>query len=90
MLCNRDGGALRETLFVTLGGWWLCFRTMHLGSILNGLGGPVTMAGPAVLSAVWFPTHERTTATAIGAIMSGLGNGVSFLLGRLCLYIVLH
>ncbi|XP_025082550.1 disrupted in renal carcinoma protein 2 homolog [Pomacea canaliculata] len=55
--------------------------TMHLGSILNGLGGPVTMAGPAVLSAVWFPTHERTTATAIGAIMSGLGNGVSFLLG---------
>ncbi|OWF51146.1 disrupted in renal carcinoma protein 2-like [Mizuhopecten yessoensis] len=55
--------------------------TVHTGQLLNGLGGPVAMGLPPVLSATWFPPHERTTATAISQILNGLGVGVSFIIG---------
>jgi hypothetical protein len=35
---------------------------------LNGLAGPVAMGGPPVLSALWFPANERTTATALNIV----------------------
>lgn len=60
-----------------------CFRMMNIGQMLNGLGGPVAMAGAPVISSVWFPSRERTTATAVGTIMASFGTGASFLIGRL-------
>ena len=55
----------------------------HAGHILNGFGGPVAMATPSVLSAVWFPPEQRTTSTAIGQVFNGLGVGVSFIIAPL-------
>ena len=56
-------------------------RLMHVGHFLNGLGGPVAMAAPPILSAVWFPAKERTTATAIGTVLNYFGVALSFIMG---------
>ncbi|CAC5362491.1 DIRC2 [Mytilus coruscus] len=55
--------------------------TVNIGQLLNGLAGPVAMGGPPVLSALWFPANERTTATAINLVFNNLGLGVSFIIG---------
>jgi len=56
-------------------------RSMGFGQLLNGLAGPVTQAGPPLLSAHWFPSHQRTTATAVAALCGSLGVAMSFLIG---------
>lgn len=55
----------------------------HIAQFANGLAGPVAMAAPPILSAVWFPPRERTTATAIGALFNSLGVAFSFIMGPL-------
>ena len=45
-------------------------------------GGPVAMGGAPLLSATWFPAHQRTTATAVGSVLNGIGVSVSFIVGR--------
>lgn len=55
--------------------------TMHVGQFLCGIGGPVSMAVPPIFSATWFPPHQRTTATAIGALLNLLGIALSFFVG---------
>ena len=57
----------------------------HLCAILNGISGATVMSAPPAISAVWFPPKERTTATAINQVFNQLGNGVAFMLGKLCL-----
>lgn len=54
---------------------------MSIGQFLNGLAGPVTQAGPPLLSAYWFPSHQRTTATAVAALCGSMGVAMSFLIG---------
>lgn len=54
---------------------------LHMGQIVNAAVGPLVMASPSKLSAVWFPDNERTTATAIGAMANNFGSAVGFLLG---------
>ena len=54
----------------------------HLGSILNGVAGPIAMSAPITISALWFPPNERTRATSIGQMSNALGVGVSYLLGN--------
>ena len=39
------------------------------------------MAAPPALSAVWFPPHQRTTATSISQVFTQLGTGLSFAIG---------
>ncbi|EDO40262.1 predicted protein, partial [Nematostella vectensis] len=55
--------------------------TMGGGQLLNGLAGPVTQAAPPLLSAAWFPSHQRTTATAVAALCGSLGVAMSFVIG---------
>nr|XP_054751161.1 solute carrier family 49 member 4 homolog isoform X2 [Lytechinus pictus] len=55
--------------------------TAHIGQVIIGLSAPILMAGVTTISAVWFPTNERTTATAISSTMAYLGVAVSFLIG---------
>ncbi|XP_052078010.1 solute carrier family 49 member 4-like [Mytilus californianus] len=55
--------------------------TINIGQSLNGLAGPIAMGGPPLVSATWFPLHERTTATSLGFCMNLIGIAVSFLLG---------
>ena len=56
---------------------------MAIGQFFNGLAGPVTQAGPPVLSSLWFPPNQRTTATALASLTGSLGIAVSFLIGTL-------
>ena len=46
------------------------------------MAGPVTMGGAPLLSAIWFPVHQRTTATAVGVLSGTLGVAVSFIIGN--------
>eukprot|EP01052_Picozoa_sp_SAG31_P070410 SAG31_NODE_29277_length_398_cov_0.515050_1_plen_132_part_11 len=41
--------------------WALAF--LHVGQILNGIAGPVLIAAPSRLSALWFRPADRTTIT---------------------------
>ncbi|KAL5009485.1 hypothetical protein ScPMuIL_011790 [Solemya velum] len=56
---------------------------INTAQILNGLAGPVWCAVPPVLSAAWFPAHQRTTATAIAAVSGYIGIAVGFIIGPL-------
>lgn len=51
------------------------------GSIFCGVASTVTMAGSPLLSVIWFPLRERTTATALAAGSASVGVGISFLTG---------
>ncbi len=55
---------------------------IHIGQILNNFPGPIGMSMAPLLSATWFPIHQRTTATAIAVTMNGLGGGVSYIIGK--------
>ena len=57
-------------------------RLMHVGQALNGLAGPVAMAGPPAVSAAWFPPHQRATATAVGALFGMMGSAAGFVFGQ--------
>jgi hypothetical protein len=53
---------------------------LHVAQILNGIAGPVLIAAPSRLSAVWFPPGQRATVTAI-ANSSLFGAAIAFYLG---------
>ncbi|XP_063953304.1 solute carrier family 49 member 4 homolog isoform X2 [Lytechinus pictus] len=55
--------------------------TMNIGHIFIGLAGPIMMSAVTSISATWFPTNERTTATAISSTLPYLGLATSFVLG---------
>lgn len=46
---------------------------IHAGQFLNGIAGCVVMAAPPLLSNVWFPPHERITATGIATLLNYMG-----------------
>lgn len=51
---------------------------VHVAQICNAAVGPLTMATPTLLSSVWFPEHERATATAIAIVVNNCGALVGF------------
>ncbi|XP_067935939.1 solute carrier family 49 member 4-like [Watersipora subatra] len=52
-----------------------------IGSLFNGLTACITMAAPPLLSVIWFPLSERTTATALSSMAGYMGTGMAFLTG---------
>ena len=52
-------------------------------ALIFGIAAIVPFAGPSLVSAVWFPLNQRTTATAIASIFNYFGFAFSFLLGPL-------
>ena len=48
------------------------------------------MGGPPLLSALWFPVHERTKATAFACVANGIGVAVSFIIAPLLIPDVQH
>ena len=60
---------------------YLFLRLIHIGQFFNGLGGPVLMAACPVISALWFPEYQRTTATAMSSGFAALGASLSFIAG---------
>ena len=65
-------------------------RVMVFGSVFNGVAASITMAAPSLLSVIWFPLNERTTATALGAASGYVGTGVAFVAGRSLYSLPLH
>ena len=57
-------------------------RLANLGAVLNGAGGTVTFAAPALFSSVWFPAHQRAVATAIITMFNYVGVSGSLLIGK--------
>lgn len=54
---------------------------INIGQFLTLAGGPVSVGGPPLVSATWFPPGERTTATAIGTLAGYFGIAQSFAVG---------
>ena len=55
------------------------YDSLQMVSMLaNGLAGTLESLAPPVLSALWFPVHERATATAVMATANTLGTAVGF------------
>ena len=58
---------------------WLSYTS----SFIFGIASSVPFSGPSLVSAVWFPPHQRTTATALASTFNYLGFALSFLFGPL-------
>ena len=54
---------------------------MHIGQFLTGMGGPIAMAAPPVISATWFPAKQRSTATGLMLCLLMLGIALSYIVG---------
>lgn len=54
---------------------------INIGQFLIMAGGPVSIGGPPLVSATWFPPGERTTATAIATLAGYFGIAQSFAIG---------
>ncbi|KAL9955628.1 hypothetical protein ACROYT_G036979 [Oculina patagonica] len=54
---------------------------IHIGQFFVMSGAPVSMGGPPLVSATWFPPNERTTATAIGTLAGYFGIAIAFAVG---------
>lgn len=91
-LLHRKGlrlPVLISSFFIALGTGLRCLPLpvdvlrifIHLGQILNGIGGCTVMAAPTFLSNIWFPPEERVTATSIAILFSYIGTGLAFVLG---------
>ncbi|KAH0560457.1 solute carrier family 49 member 4 homolog [Cotesia glomerata] len=64
--------SMQATVFTT---------TAHIAAIVNGLSGVIIGPATALVSAVWFSTGERTTATGISSAVSQVGMAISYVLG---------
>lgn len=53
----------------------------YIAQFLCGSAGPVANAAGPLLSSLWFPPHQRTTATALGTLSIPLGLSLSFIIG---------
>ncbi|KAL9988616.1 hypothetical protein ACROYT_G003082 [Oculina patagonica] len=56
---------------------------VHLGVIFNSIGGPFAMALGPLISAAWFPPHQRTTSTALASLSPYFGAGLAFIISPL-------
>ena len=56
---------------------------LYLGFFFVGFAQPLFQCTPALLSASWFPEHERTLATSIALNSNQLGVGFAFIVGAL-------
>ncbi len=90
-----DGRGMRVPMIVTIFALCInsglrCLPRLSLGAemfstvsmvamVFNGIAGTVETLSPPVLSALWFPANERTTATALMATANTLGTCVGFL-----------
>ena len=74
-LVDLVGAAVRCAAVGPSGVW-----AIHLGQFLNGIVGCVVLIAPAKISQVWFPPHERATATSLVTLANYAGLAVGFIL----------
>ncbi|EDO48766.1 predicted protein [Nematostella vectensis] len=54
---------------------------VNIGQMIAMTSSFMTVCVPAVLSAVWFPPHERATATTLAMVAGYIGSAASFAVG---------
>ncbi|XP_048585410.1 solute carrier family 49 member 4 isoform X2 [Nematostella vectensis] len=54
---------------------------INLGQLVSMLPSAALNGGAPFVSAVWFPSNERATATALGVVATSLGIALSFVIG---------
>lgn len=64
----------------------LCVALIHIGQMLNGFAGPVSMSIGPVVSATWFPPDQRATATALISVSNYGGCALMFVLGPILVH----
>lgn len=74
-LCVNSGLRCVPVSWVTQRGY---DALQMISMVANGLAGTLESLAPPVLSALWFPVHERATATAIMATANTLGSAIGF------------
>ncbi|XP_067937108.1 solute carrier family 49 member 4-like [Watersipora subatra] len=52
-----------------------------IGCYFTGVSSCLALAGPPLLSVLWFPVTERTTATAFASMSTHFGIGLGFIVG---------
>ena len=58
------------------------YKIIQLAAMLcNGLGGAYANFGGPLVSELWFPSEERTTATAVASVATYTGAALGFLVG---------
>ena len=55
----------------------------HICSILNSVANITIGSAPLAISALWFPSYQRVTATAIATVFTGTSYGMSFLISNI-------
>ena len=96
LIINYSGlrsGVVIASLLVSLCGVLRCFIfsissiygiiLLFFAQFLNGFAGPVVVSATTQLSANWFPSNQRSVATAISGQSSNIGISLSFILGPL-------
>ncbi|ESN93457.1 hypothetical protein HELRODRAFT_194103 [Helobdella robusta] len=53
----------------------------HIGHLFIGLSGPIAFIGGPIISSLWFPANQRTTATSIATVSGYAGGAGCFLFG---------
>ena len=53
---------------------------IHIGAIVNCIAGPFELALGPLISATWFPPHQRTTSTALASLAPYVGTGLAFII----------
>lgn len=56
---------------------------VYVAQLVIGMTGPIVMAAPPLLSALWFPQAERTQSTAVCCLSNNFGSAAGFLIGPL-------
>lgn len=56
----------------------LAVMMLHVGQILNACAYPLFMASPSQLSATWFASGHRNTATAVSVVFCEIGYAIAF------------
>ena len=74
LTCNALGASLKLIAVAPLKAFWL----MAIGQAFSGVGQIFFLALPPLLAATWFPTSERSLATALGTLSGFLGMAVGF------------
>jgi hypothetical protein len=62
-------------------------KIVHIAQLLNAIAGPIVLATPSKLSAIWFAAHERDKATSISTMTNYLGGVVGYSLSLIVTHI---
>jgi hypothetical protein len=77
---SAAGGIVRCIALISPHSPWALY-VLSFGQILNAVAGVIVLAAPPTFSLIWFPTSERTLATALMLSATNFGSAIIFGVG---------